>query len=126
MFGYMGKILRVNLTTGTISEEFPDEDTQRKYLGGIGFATKYLFEEVPKGADPFGPDNELIFMTGALTGTASGNLVSGGALGTPSSGTLTNCTIPTLNQSTTGNAATAAPKPATILNHQPVSFFEAK
>jgi hypothetical protein len=46
-------------------------------------------------------------VTAALTGTASGNLVSGGALGTPSSGTLTNCTFPTLNQSTTGNAATA-------------------
>ena len=53
-------------------------------------------------------------ITAALTGTASGNLVSGGALGTPSSGTLTNCTFPTLNQnttgssgSTTGNAATA-------------------
>jgi hypothetical protein len=44
---------------------------------------------------------------GTLTGTASGNLVSGGALGTPSSGTLTNCTFPILNQSTTGNAATA-------------------
>ena len=41
---------------------------------------------------------------GALTGTASGNLVSGGALGTPSSGTLTNCTFPTLNQNTTGSA----------------------
>ena len=45
-------------------------------------------------------------ITAALTGTASGNLVSGGALGTPSSGTLTNCTFPTLNQSTTGSAAT--------------------
>ena len=44
---------------------------------------------------------------GALTGTASGNLVSGGALGTPSSGTLTNCTFPTLNQNTTGTAAAA-------------------
>jgi hypothetical protein len=52
---------------------------------------------------------------GALTGTASGNLVSGGALGTPSSGDLTNCTFPTLNQSTTGNAATAT-KIATITN----------
>jgi hypothetical protein len=41
---------------------------------------------------------------GALTGTASGNLVSGGALGTPSSGTLSNCTFPTLNQDTTGSA----------------------
>lgn len=46
-------------------------------------------------------------VTGSVTGTASGNLVAGGALGTPSSGTLTNCTFPTLNQSTTGNAATA-------------------
>jgi hypothetical protein len=44
---------------------------------------------------------------GPLTGTASGNLSSGGPLGTPSSGNLTNCTFPTLNQSTTGNAATA-------------------
>lgn len=42
---------------------------------------------------------------GALTGTASGNLVSGGALGTPSSGNLANCTFPTLNQDTTGSAA---------------------
>jgi len=39
---------------------------------------------------------------------ASGSyLTNGGALGTPSSGTLTNCTFPTLNQNTTGNAATA-------------------
>ena len=44
-------------------------------------------------------------ITAALTGTASGNLVSGGALGTPSSGTLTNCTFPTLNQNTSGTAA---------------------
>jgi hypothetical protein len=52
---------------------------------------------------------------GTLTGTASGNLVSGGALGTPSSGDLTNCTFPTLNQSTTGNADTAT-KIASITN----------
>jgi hypothetical protein len=44
---------------------------------------------------------------GTFSGTSSGNLTSGGPLGTPSSGTLTNCTFPTLNQNTTGNAATA-------------------
>ena len=45
---------------------------------------------------------------GRLTAASSGTtpLVSGGALGTPSSGTLTNCTFPTLNQNTTGSAAT--------------------
>jgi aldehyde:ferredoxin oxidoreductase len=71
MFGYMGKILRVDLTSGSISEERLNEEDCKKFLGGSGLATKYLFDEVPKGADPLGPDNELIFMTGPLTGTES-------------------------------------------------------
>ena len=71
MFGYMGKILRVDLTNGKITEEIPDEKTLRMYLGGAGLATKYLFDEVKKGIDPLGPENKLIFMTGPLTGTPS-------------------------------------------------------
>jgi hypothetical protein len=50
-------------------------------------------------------DATISIDAGVVTGAASGNLVSGGALGTPSSGTLTNCTFPTLNQNTTGSAA---------------------
>jgi len=52
--------------------------------------------------------------TGVTTSTGSGNNVLSTSptlvtpvLGTPSSGNLANCTFPTLNQSTTGNAATA-------------------
>lgn len=47
--------------------------------------------------------------TSAMTAAAAGTdyVAPGGALGTPSSGNLANCTFPTLNQSTTGNAATA-------------------
>ncbi|MHA2349793.1 MAG: aldehyde ferredoxin oxidoreductase C-terminal domain-containing protein [Candidatus Thorarchaeota archaeon] len=71
MHGYMGKILRINLTTSTITEEFPDDETLRKYLGGSGLATKILFEETEPGIDPLGPENKLIFMTGPLTGTNS-------------------------------------------------------
>ncbi len=71
MFGYMGKILRVNLTTGQISEEVPNETDLKMFLGGAGLASKYLFDEVPKGVDPLGPDNKLIFMTGPMTGTSS-------------------------------------------------------
>jgi aldehyde:ferredoxin oxidoreductase len=71
MFGYMGKILRVNLSTAKITEEFPDESVLKMFLGGSGLATKYLFEEVRKGIDPLGPENKLIFMTGPLTGTPS-------------------------------------------------------
>ncbi|MHA1977766.1 MAG: aldehyde ferredoxin oxidoreductase family protein [Candidatus Hodarchaeales archaeon] len=71
MFGYMGKILRVNLSTGNITEEVPDENDLKMFLGGAGLATKYLFDEVPKGIDALGPDNKLIFMTGPMTGTSS-------------------------------------------------------
>ena len=69
--GFMGKILRVNLTAGTISQEAIPEDKMRKYLGGVGIATSYLYDEVPAGVDPLGVENKLIFMTGLLTGTAS-------------------------------------------------------
>jgi len=71
LYGYMGKILRVDLSQSKISQETPSEDVLKKFLGGSGLATKYLFDEVPKGADALGPENELIFMTGPLTGTPS-------------------------------------------------------
>lgn len=71
MFGCHGKILRVSLSESKISQEDLPEDLFNKYLGGAGVATYYLYHEVPKGADPLGPENELIFMTGALTGTTS-------------------------------------------------------
>ncbi len=71
MFGFMGKILRVNLSDGKISEESTPEEYARKFLGGNGLATKYLFDELEAGVDPLGPDNKLIFMAGPLTGTIS-------------------------------------------------------
>ncbi|MCJ7775253.1 MAG: aldehyde ferredoxin oxidoreductase family protein [Desulfobulbaceae bacterium] len=71
MFGLMGKILRVNLTEGKILEEEIPEEMAKKFLGGRGLASKYLFDEVKPGADPLGSRNKLIFMSGLLTGTAS-------------------------------------------------------
>jgi aldehyde:ferredoxin oxidoreductase len=70
-YGFMGRILRVNLSEGEISSEKIRRDWAEKYIGGSGLATRYLYEQVPKGADPLGPENVLIFMTGPLTGTAS-------------------------------------------------------
>lgn len=69
MYGYQGRILRVNLSTGEIKEEIPNEQDLRMFLGGAGLATKYLLDEVPKGIDPLGPKNKLIIMTGPMTGT---------------------------------------------------------
>lgn len=71
MFGFMGKILRVNLTDSEISEEPLSEKDTRLFLGGSGLATKYLFDELEKGVDPLGPENKIVYMTGPLTGTIS-------------------------------------------------------
>jgi aldehyde:ferredoxin oxidoreductase len=69
MFGNKGKILRVNLSDSRIDEESPDEKVYRKFIGGTGLATKYLLDEVGKGAEPLGSQNRLIFMSGPLAGT---------------------------------------------------------
>ena len=68
MNGYAGKILRVDLTRRSISVEEPPETFYRKYFGGTGFIAHYLLKEVPKGADPLGPLNKVIFALGPMTG----------------------------------------------------------
>lgn len=68
IYGYMGKILFVNLSTGKISEEIPDESFYRKYIGGYGIGARILYDRIPAGADPLGPDNVLGLMTGPMTG----------------------------------------------------------
>src|SRR5450756_497761 len=66
--GYTGKILHVNLSTGTTWIEEPDDIFYRRYLGGSGLVGYYLLKEVPQGADPLGAENILIFATGTITG----------------------------------------------------------
>ncbi len=68
MYGYNGKILRVDLSRGTTSVEALDELFCRKYLGGAGFITYFLLKELQEGTDPLGPENKLIFALGPVTG----------------------------------------------------------
>jgi aldehyde:ferredoxin oxidoreductase len=70
-YAFMGKILRVDLTHGQLRDEDTRLDWAQSFLGGSGLATRYLFDLAPRGVDPLGPENPLIFMTGPLTGTAS-------------------------------------------------------
>jgi aldehyde:ferredoxin oxidoreductase len=70
MLGYMGKILRVDLTSRNVTEEPLDERTARDFIGGAGYGTRIIHDEVPADADPLGPANKLVFMVGPLTGTA--------------------------------------------------------
>lgn len=68
MNGYGGSILRVNLTTGQITKQPTPPELARDFIGGRGFGAYFLFKEVPKNADPLGPENKLIISTGPLSG----------------------------------------------------------
>jgi aldehyde:ferredoxin oxidoreductase len=66
---WAGKILRVNLTTGTVKSEPLNMEWAQAYLGSRGLGTKYLVEEVDATVDPLSADNKIIWATGPLTGT---------------------------------------------------------
>jgi aldehyde:ferredoxin oxidoreductase len=67
--GSTGKLLRVNLSAGTVDVEEISEELYRLYPGGKALAGYILLSEMPAHTDPFGPDNLLIFMNGLLTGS---------------------------------------------------------
>jgi len=73
-YGFCDRILKVDLTAGTLEVESPGEAFFRKYLGGSALALYYLLNEMPAGVDPLGPDNVLVLSVGVITGTPiSGN-----------------------------------------------------
>ena len=67
--GYVGKIIRVNLKAGTIRTEPLNEVSASQYVGARGLGTKYFCDECDPKCDALGPGNNLILMTGPLTGT---------------------------------------------------------
>ncbi len=69
MNGWMGKILRVNLSSGDINAEALDPKVARDFIGGRGLAIYYMLKEVDPNCDALGKENKLIMTTGPLTGT---------------------------------------------------------
>ena len=69
MHGYAGRWLRVDLSSGKSWVEPLDGTRARRYLGGRGMGARILFDEVPRGCDPLGPENRLVFAMGPLAGT---------------------------------------------------------
>lgn len=69
MYGWTGKIIRVNLTDKKITVEDLNMEDAKMYLGGRGLGSKILYDEIDPKIDPLSPENKLIFMTGPLTGT---------------------------------------------------------
>ncbi|MGD2166150.1 MAG: aldehyde ferredoxin oxidoreductase N-terminal domain-containing protein, partial [Anaerolineae bacterium] len=69
MFGWHGKVLRVDLGQEQTAVEAIDPGVAEDYIGGRGWAIRVLHEEVDPNVDPLSPENKLIFTTGPLTGT---------------------------------------------------------
>lgn len=67
--GFFGKMLRINLTDRTSQVEKLDQEVLKKFVGGSALGAKILYDEVPAGVDPLGPDNKLIYTVGPITGT---------------------------------------------------------
>jgi len=71
MYGWMGKILRVDLTSGVCTTEDMDPDAARNYIGGRGLGIYLLCREGDPKTDPLAPENPMIMATGPLTGTGA-------------------------------------------------------
>ena len=87
IYGYGGKLLRIDLTNEQVTKEYLDEATLRKWVGGTGLGAKYLFEEVPAGVAWSDAENRLILTTGPLGGTSIGG---SGTVAVVTKGALTN------------------------------------
>ncbi len=73
MKGWTGYILRVNLTDKTWKKESFTEEFAKKWVGGRGFASKILFDELKPGIDPLGPENKLVVALGPIAGIPAPN-----------------------------------------------------
>lgn len=69
MNGWVGKILRVNLTKQKATIEDLSPEDAKNYVGGRGLGLKYLYDEIDPAVDALSPKNKLMLATGPLTGT---------------------------------------------------------
>ncbi len=68
MKGYAGKILHVDLSSGTFEVETPGEELYRQYVGGACLGAYYLMKLMPPEADALGPENTLVFAISGVVG----------------------------------------------------------
>ncbi len=67
--GNEGKVLFIDLTSGSIEAVMLEEKSYRHFIGGVGLGVRILYERMKPGVDPLGPENMLGFVAGLLTGT---------------------------------------------------------
>ncbi|MHC1720466.1 MAG: aldehyde ferredoxin oxidoreductase family protein [Clostridiaceae bacterium] len=68
MYGYNGRVIRINLTDRSIKKEELDLEVAKKYIGARGLGVKTFMDEVDPKVDALSPENKLIIAGGPLTG----------------------------------------------------------
>jgi len=97
MRGYAGRLLDVDLSSGSIRETRVPEEDLKNYVGGRGLSAKIAWDRLGakwEAVDPLGPENILLVLTGPLTGYYPGTKVcvsgkspqSNGLVGSPVAG----------------------------------------
>ena len=102
MHGWMGKVIKIDLSSGKQEPVEIDDDLRRRYLGGRGLGVKLYTQLCDEKTDPFSEESALIFLTGPLTGT----VLTGGRYQIISRSPLTN----TICDSSSGGTFGAALK----------------
>ncbi|UCC60243.1 MAG: hypothetical protein JSV02_11085, partial [Dehalococcoidia bacterium] len=70
----MRRLLRVNLSSGSIKEEGISNSIAESFVGGRGFGAKYVYDEIPPNTEPLSPENKLMLGTGPMAGTNAQSL----------------------------------------------------
>ncbi|MFX1386288.1 MAG: aldehyde ferredoxin oxidoreductase family protein [Promethearchaeota archaeon] len=73
MHSFRGKILEINLTCRKVSVKPLNEEIAKDFLGGAGYACRYLYDKLEKSTDALSPENIIMLMTGPLNGTFAPN-----------------------------------------------------
>ena len=65
--GFHGKVLKINLSTGSVGTIELSDDVLKAFVGGTGLAAALLYDHLTKDLDPLSPDAPLLFITGPFT-----------------------------------------------------------
>jgi len=71
MYGWIGQVLHIDLTKGSVNIEPLDKNLAHNFIGGRGINSRILYNEVKPAIDPLSPQNVLIFGTSPITGTSA-------------------------------------------------------
>lgn len=86
---YAGQVLRVDLSSGTVTTEPLKQEWARDFIGGKGLGFRYLFDALPANVNPLSPANAIALFPGALAGTCVATTARTGVFcRSPATGTI--------------------------------------